>query len=66
MSREQKLIDIIFQVASCIKTERYFRETATHEETMKWVAGQLQQCGFETVPCGASWGVLKNETQIMQ
>jgi hypothetical protein len=25
----------------------------------KWVSKQLKACGFETSPCGASWGVLK-------
>jgi len=24
-----------------------------------WVAEQLRGCGFDTTPCGSSWGVLK-------
>ena len=31
------------------------------EKHMEWVAKQLEGCGFETKPVGASWGVLQNE-----
>lgn len=63
MNREQELIDIMFQVAqfSAIyhgaKSESEYFER--RDEHMEWVAKQLRGCGFDTVPMGASWGVLK-------
>ena len=65
-SKEQQLIDIMFQVAQhsavyfCNETpdwKDYYRNT--QEKHMEWVADQLRQCGFDTVPMGSSWGVLK-------
>lgn len=64
-SREQELVDIMFQVAQFSslywsakdKTEYYSKQ----EEHMKWVAEQLKGCGFETKPMGSSWGVLVGE-----
>lgn len=31
----------------------------TIEQRAEWVANQLRGCGFDTHPCGASWGILK-------
>jgi hypothetical protein len=63
VNREQELIDIMFQIAqfSAIyhkadTKDAYFEKHAAH---MEWVAEQLRQCGFDTQPMGASWGVLK-------
>lgn len=61
--REQKLIDIMFEVAQfssiywpAESKDEYFSKRDKH---MEWVAKQLEGCGFKTVPMGASWGVLK-------
>jgi len=61
--REQKLIDICF---ACVmlcndKQHRAMFEKMTREELADWVTKQLRGSGFNTEPCGSSWGVLKNE-----
>ena len=61
-TREQQLIDICFQcVGLASDPESYKRRFSkmTHTERMAWVAKQLRECGFDTEPIGASWGVLK-------
>lgn len=58
--REQKLVDICFSVAMHIHTEKSFKGKS-NEEVAKWVAEQLEGCGFKTIPMGASWGVLTNK-----
>lgn len=55
-SKEQQLIDMMFEVA-LMSAERMHGKTK--EEIAAWVALQLRLCGFDTTPCGASWGVLK-------
>jgi hypothetical protein len=55
-SREQTLVDIMFQIAM-VSAEHMHGKSS--EEIATWVADQLRQCGFDTVPVGASWGVLK-------
>jgi hypothetical protein len=63
---EQKLIDIMFEIAQAsymmdrerAAVKEYYNEK--RDEHMKWVADQLRMCGFETVPAGLSWGVLKS------
>lgn len=55
--REQKLVDIMFEVAQLSATHFHSNKTS-REEHMAWVAKQLKDSGFETTPCGASWGVL--------
>ena len=54
--REQKLVDIMFEVAQVSRTASV--RNLSHEEHMAWVAKQLKGCGFETAPMGLSWGVL--------
>jgi hypothetical protein len=62
---EQKLIDIMFEIAQAsymmdrehAAVKEYYNEK--RDEHMKWVADQLRTCGFETIPAGSSWGVLK-------
>lgn len=56
---EQKLIDICFSIAFQIQSNRKYFDTISPEETMEWVAKQLEGCGFKTVPMGASWGILE-------
>lgn len=55
---KQKLIDIMFQIGLTIHTDPYFKDK-TEYEVVTWIAGQLRDCGFDTEPMGASWGVLK-------
>ena len=66
MSQEQKLIDICFELVLTItSTHPDMKDTAkifsekTNEEKAKWVSDKFRTCGFDTEPCGASWGVLK-------
>ena len=54
----QKLIDITFEVAMTVSSDRLLRRL-NNQNLAKWVSGQLKACGIETTPCGASWGVLK-------
>jgi hypothetical protein len=54
----QTLIDIMFQVAMTISDDKKLRRL-NNADLAKWVSKQLKECGFETSPCGASWGVLK-------
>jgi len=54
---EQKLIDIMFEIALTVK----HTNLQTNEEIASWVAKQLKECGFETEPCGSSWGILKKK-----
>jgi hypothetical protein len=60
MEREQKLIDIMFEIALTIKDSKVLQKK-TNEELCAWVSGQLKTCGFDTEPMGASWGVLKTK-----
>ena len=59
MNREQKLIDICFEIAMSMHNHKGYFKTANREEVAEWVADQLRESGFDTAPCGASWGVLK-------
>lgn len=60
-SSEQKLIDITFSVAMMMHDPKFRDHFANlaREQLAEWVASQLRGCGFDTFPCGASWGVLK-------
>jgi len=56
----QKLIDICFgliMTATCKEWSGHF-SAMNNEQKAEWVRHQLSGCGFETKPCGASWGVL--------
>lgn len=68
-SREQKLIDIMFQIGLMIHSPcnregtddaKNWFATATEEDVANWIAENLRACGFDTEPIGMSWGVLKN------
>lgn len=57
-NNEQKLIDLTFSIGLTISKDLWFIGK-TDEQIAEWIADQLKKCGFETTPCGASWGVLK-------
>ena len=67
MNNEQKLIDLCFSIGLLISdTKGKDREgneitlyKKSNEEKAEWIARQLRACGFDTVPRGMSWGVLK-------
>lgn len=58
--QEQKLIDICFELVltATHPNHRHDFWKKTRDEKAAWVAEQLRGCGFDTTPCGASWGVL--------
>lgn len=58
MSKKQQLIDIMFQVAMTMHQNPWF-VGKSQEEVAEWLRIQLKNSGFETEPCGASWGILK-------
>ena len=66
-SREQHLIDLIFEISLLISDTRGRTRSGhknklykkTTKEKATWIAEQLRACGFATYPCGGSWGVLK-------
>jgi hypothetical protein len=53
---DQKLIDITFEIALVAAN---YLHGKSNEEIAEWVAKQLRDCGFDTEPRGASWGILK-------
>ena len=56
---DQKLIDACFEIGIMISDPKYdFQEKST-EERAEWIAKQLRAVGYDTMPCGASWGVLQ-------
>ena len=55
----QKLIDICFEIALTMHTNKKFFENKKMDEVGDWVAVQLRKSGFDTIPTGISWGVLK-------
>lgn len=58
-SREQTLIDIMFEVALMIQSNKTLQK-ASREELTDWVRRQMIGCGFDVSdPIGSSWGVLK-------
>lgn len=57
---EQKLVDICFQLTLTIKSHSEHFANLSQEEVAEWTAKQLRECGFDTSPCGASWGLLTN------
>lgn len=59
----QKLIDAIFEIALTISDTNYALYKLSNFEKADWVAKQLRLVGFDTIPCGASWGLLKEVTK---
>jgi hypothetical protein len=67
-SREQKLVDLCFEIALTISstgTDRAGKKITlykkSNEEKAEWVARQLRLCGFDTQRRGMSWGVLVDD-----
>lgn len=54
-SNEQKLIDMMFEIAIRLKPLGMSKESVA-----EWVSDQLRQNGFDTTPRGLSWGVLNH------
>ena len=69
-SNEQKLVDLCFQLAIAVYLQRDYFEK--HENNYKqevianWVAQELREYGFPTLPRGASWGVLLDDAGYMK
>ena len=59
ISKEQKLIDLVFEIALTISDKKFPLRNSPNEEKGQWIAEQLRKGGFDTNPVGASWGVLK-------
>ncbi len=60
-NKEQQLIDIMFEVALTINNNIDWFQNKSDEDVCAWVRRQLNLCGFDVVPIGSSWGVLRNE-----
>lgn len=56
--REQKLIDIMFEIA--IRSADMFRGKS-REQIAEIVAMNLRHAGWDTCPMGMSWGVLVDD-----
>ena len=54
---EQKLVDIAIQLAIMCQQRM---KNATIEEVALYCTDQLNKCGYETIPIGMSWAVLKS------
>jgi hypothetical protein len=61
MKDMQKLIDVCFEIGLVISDPKHDFGKQTQEQRADWIAKQLRGCGFDTSPCGGSWGVLKKE-----
>jgi hypothetical protein len=62
-SNTQKLIDIAFEIALTMKQNIEWVEKSSDEEIAQWVSKQLSQCGYQTIPLGASYGILKKSSK---
>jgi hypothetical protein len=62
-SREQKLIDICFQLVMTLHNHQDFLASKSRDEIAAWVANTYRDCGFPTTPIGSSWGVLIERTR---
>jgi hypothetical protein len=58
-AREQKLLDIMFQVAIMVHCDPRFTKRDS-EGVAQYVRSQLNECGFIVEPVGMSHGVLKS------
>lgn len=57
-SKEQQLIDMMFQIAYAI-TENKELKDKTYSEKALWIGEQLSKCGFKGGPLGSSWFYLE-------
>ena len=68
--REQKLVDLCFSIALMLSDtkgrDRAGKKLTLYrwpqEKKAAWIAEQLRACGFPTHPCGASHGVLEDQS----
>lgn len=60
---KQNIINITFQIAFEINNNQAYFKDKSQEEVAEWVAEQLRKCGYDTVPMGLSWGVLKDRKE---
>lgn len=58
MNREQKLVDIIYEMMCVIKENR--NNWVEDTDLIEWARDQLKKSGFDTVPCGVSHGILND------
>lgn len=56
--REQKLIDIMFEIAMTLHGNPPWAKNMDRDQLAQWIRHQLDQCGFTTIPMGISWAVL--------
>ena len=56
MDKEQKLIDLCFEIGIALRFNPAFQEKNS-TEIGTWIAKQLRANGFNTSPSGMSWGV---------
>lgn len=57
-TKEQRLVDIMFEMVLRATDDEVFCKKS-RDDRMKWVADKLRGCGFDTIPMGMSWGVLR-------
>lgn len=60
--REQKLVDCCFTFA--LMSVEYMKGK-TREEIATWVATNLNDLGFPTIPIGMSWGSLTDRQDLI-
>ncbi len=58
-TEQQRLVNLCFSLVLAATSDKKFCKKST-EQKAEWVAEKLKNCGFETTPVGASWGVLIN------
>ena len=59
-SREQKLIDIMFEIVVRFGSNAL---GSSREAKAAWLSSKLKDSGFETKPMGMSWGVLVDDVR---
>lgn len=57
-NREQQLVDLCFSIGLTISDPKNRLINLSTGKKAKWIAEQLEDCGFPTTPIGMSWGVL--------
>ena len=58
IDEKQSLVNLCFSlVLTALDQKDYFDGLDTSQKA-EWVANQLRECGFPTLPAGSSWGVL--------
>ena len=60
-SREQKLLDICYEVAFTVQSNQKWFEGKTKKQIADWLTKQLIENGFDIDSCGGKWGILKEK-----